>query len=419
MNEQYDVAIVGAGAAGLATAVFLARDCGSASVLLLDGAKRIGAKILVSGGGRCNVTNVRVTPGDFYGGNPNVVRRILTAFDENQTWSFFEQLGVCLHEEEYGKLFPDTNEAQTVLDALLREVRRLGVALSAGHRVTAIAPAEAGFALHVDTGAAQLTVRASVVVLATGGQSLPKTGSDGLGYELARSLGHSIVLTTPALDPLVLDGGFHVGLSGISHEVTFTLSSRGAKPVRISGPMLWTHFGMSGPAALDVSRFWNRADCEDRAPVLSANFAGGAAFGDVDQWLVSVACERGTATLASLLHRWVPMRVASALCTYAGCADVASANQLTRDQRRALVHALVHWPVPVRRTRGYSFAEVTAGGIPLAELNPSTLESRVRPGLYVVGEIADVDGRIGGFNFQWAWSSGFVAGTAIARRLGA
>lgn len=416
MNPTADVIIVGAGAAGLATAIFLGRRRTDARIVVLDGAKKIGAKILISGGGRCNVTNVRVTPVDFYGGNPHVVRRILAALPEQATIRFFEEIGVPLREEEGGKLFPDSNSARTVVAALLAEAERHGVIIRSGHRVTAVTPQDGGCAVAADTADGPTSLLARRVVLATGGLSLPKTGSDGFGYALARRLGHSIMPTTPGLDPLVLEGDFHAALSGVSHDVELTVHVAGEKPVRVTGSMLWTHFGVSGPAALNVSRFWLRARLERRDVRITANFAR-APFEAVEQALLAAADAQPRAHVATVVHNWLPTRVADALCKAANVPPGAPAGQLIRDARRRLVHALVEWPLPVVGTRGYRFAEVTAGGVPLSEIDPATMASRVCPGLYLVGEILDVDGRIGGFNFQWAWSSGYVAADGIAREL--
>jgi predicted Rossmann fold flavoprotein len=412
-----EVVIVGAGAAGLATGIFLGRHRPGTRIVGLDGAQKIGAKILVSGGGRCNVTNVRVTPADFLGGNPNVIRRILAAFPESATRDFFSEIGVALHEEEWGKLFPDSDSARTVVGALLAEAKRVGVEVRAGHRVTDLSRDDAGFVVTMQGPAGAIELRSRFVVLATGGKSLPKTGSDGFGYTLAEKLGHTLIPTTPALDPLVLSGDFHLSLSGVAHEVELTAHIAGARPVRIKGPMLWTHFGLSGPAALDVSRYWNRAMIEGIAVRITANFAGGAEFAAVEGALIEAAASQPRSYVSTVLRRWVPARVSEALCRSAGVPTSLEMGRLTREGRRSLVHHMVEWPVPVMGTRGYKFAEVTAGGIPLSEINPSTMESRVCPGLYLVGEILDVDGRIGGFNFQWAWSSGFVAGSSLGKAL--
>lgn len=396
------VAVVGGGAAGLAAAIFAARR--GLAVTVLDGARTLGAKILVSGGGRCNVTSARVGPEDFWQARSPFVRRVLRSFTAADAVAFFRELGVNLHEEPGGKMFPDSNSARTVLKALVDEATRLGVTLATGQRVLSAAP---GFVLETSKG----RVLADRVVLATGGLSLPKTGSDGGGYVLAQALGHSLVPTTPALAPLVLDGGFHKGLSGVAHDVSIAVHVDGRKVADVRGPLLWTHFGASGPAPLDASRFWHRARLEGREVALFANLLPPADFEAVEAWLL--AAPRMSTLLKALAHR-VPASVAAAVPESLGIAPAVVLGQLKRDQRRALVHALTAWPLPVRDSRGYNFAEVTSGGVPLGEIDPSTMQSRIAPGLYCVGEILDVDGRIGGFNFQWAWATAFVAARGLA-----
>ncbi len=412
----WDVAVVGAGAAGLATAIFAARGNRGLRIVALDGAPKLGAKILVSGGGRCNVTNAHVVDTDFFGGNRNVVRRILGALPVDQTIAFFQEIGVDLHEEPLGKLFPNTNSAKTVLSSLTSEAKRLGVELRTDSRVEGIRFEMATnnpnmFSLHLN---GDRVIQARRVVLATGGRSLPKTGSDGHGYELARSLGHSITSTTPALAPLVLDGDFHATLSGIAQQVELTLRCSNEKPVRIQGAMLWTHFGISGPAALDLSRHWHHARLEKKSPLVTANLLPKRTAEQINNELVALAAHQGRTRIATWLSEYMPARVAESVCRRADIAAELSASQLSRDQRRQFVETVSSLPLAVRDSRGYAYAEVTAGGVPLTEIDASTLQSRVCPGLFFVGEILDVDGRLGGFNFQWAWSSAAQAGRAIA-----
>jgi predicted Rossmann fold flavoprotein len=424
-----DVIVVGAGAAGLATAIFAARTAPQLRVRCLDGARRVGAKILVSGGSRCNVTNREVTERDFWGGSSRVVRHVLRAFPAERAAAFFEELGVRLHEEEDGKLFPDTNRSRTVLDALLNEAARLGIAIDTEHRVRAVRTNGDGFTLSVGP----TTLAAQTVVIATGGRSLPKTGSDGAGYDLVRRLGHGYVETTPALVPLVLSGNRHAALAGVSHPVTLSLRVNSRIVIRLEGPLLWTHFGVSGPVVLNMSRHWHRASLRSgvtmpRATAGQARLDGasvevlinvlpGESFESLDAWWLEHERERPRAQVATILASRLPAAVADAWLDAAGVARDVTMAHLDRDRRRALVRALVEGPVNVVDSRGYAYAEVTAGGIPLEEIDPATMQSRVCPGLYLVGEILDVDGRLGGFNFQWAWSSGWVAGHAVAKAL--
>jgi predicted Rossmann fold flavoprotein len=253
-------------------------------------------------------------------------------------------------------------------------------------------------------------------VLATGGQSLPKSGSDGFGFVLARRLGHTIVPPTPALAALILEEGepLHGPLSGVAQDVELTIWIDGAVSTRLTGALLWTHIGASGPVAMNASRHWLRAQLEGRTPSVTLNFCQGASFDALDRRWMALADARPTASLQHTLASMVPASVAAALLAHLGIEGPGQLAQLSRDARRRLVHALTAWPLRVAGTRGYNYAEATAGGVTLSEIDPATMASRTCPGLYLVGEVLDVDGRIGGFNFQWAWSSARVAGAAVA-----
>jgi len=407
----FDVIVVGAGAAGFATAIFARRFHPTLRVLLLDGARKPGAKILVSGGSRCNVTNRAVGEQDFWGGRRTAIRRVLRAFTSADAIAWFQELGVPLHEEPGGKMFPDSNRSRDVLDALVREADARGVALLADHRVVDIGVNDGRFLVETRRG----VFSGGAVVVATGGQSLPKTGSDGGGYEFARRLGHTIVEMTPALVPLVLDEqtSIHREVTGVSQDVSLSVWIDGAVDCRIDGSLLWTHTGASGPAAMNASRHWLRATLEGHPVRVTVNFCPPAAFDEIDQRLQRHALASPRASTQSLLARFITASVASAILQRIGVDDSGRAAQLERDERRRLAHALVEWPLPIVATRGYNFAEATAGGVALDEIDPGTMASRRCPGLFLVGEVLDVDGRIGGFNFQWAWSSGFVAARAL------
>ncbi len=414
-ERNCDVLIIGAGAAGLATAIFTAQRCPNQRVIALDGARTLGAKILVAGGGRCNVTNARVTPADYNGGSRNAIKRVLAAYPVAETIAFFEKLDVRLHEEEHGKLFPNSNKARTVLDALLAAAQRARAIVKTDHRVSDIE--RAGDEFRVATNHGDFTARH--VVLATGGLSLPKTGSNGAGYTFARALGHSIVPTMPALEPLALTGDFHAPLSGIAQDVEITVSVRDEKPVRLTGALLWTHFGVSGPVVLNASRHWRRAQLEQRPVTVTLNMLPGEDFASVERWLLETTQSMPRKSLRRLLGERLPARVADALPAHLQIDPQTELAHFARDARRRLAHALVALPLPVSSGRGYKYAEVTAGGVSLREINSATMESRCCPGLYLVGEILNVDGRIGGYNFQWAWASAHVASDALAQRLGA
>ncbi len=405
------IAIVGAGAAGLATAIFAARRGARAPIVLFEGAVRPGAKILVSGGARCNVTNAVVSEADFNGSPAHLIRRVLRAFGVEATVAFFRDLGVPLHGEEHGKLFPDANRSRAVLRALLDEAAVRGIELRAGERVECVESAGEAFRVRTSRGVRE----ARSVVLATGGLSLPKTGSDGAGLRLAEALGHSVVPTTPALVPLVLGGSFHAPLSGIAHQAELTVRSGTRLLMRARGSLLWTHFGVSGPVVLDVSRAWLRSRLEGAAPALEANLVPELDFESAERELVATTAASPRLSVARALGRWLPSAVAAAVAEEHAAAGQLPLGRLKREQRRSLVAGIVRRSLPVVDGRGYAFAEATAGGVPLAEVDTRTMESKRRSGLFLVGEMLDVDGRIGGFNFQWAWSSAWVAAGGLAR----
>jgi predicted Rossmann fold flavoprotein len=411
------VAIVGAGAAGLAAAIAAAERAKPADalrILLLDGAHTIGAKILVSGGGRCNVTHEVVTPADFFG-NRRIIKNVLASFSVEQTIAWFTSLGVDLKCEETGKLFPVTNKSRTVLNALFERCRQLGVEIRPDHRVHVIerAPGErAEFQVQHTHG----TLVADRLILATGGRSIPKSGSDGFGYKLARRLGHQVTTTAPALVPLVLaDTMFHKTLSGLSHQVELTTLVRERTVDHRTGSLLWTHFGISGPVVMDASRFWCLAKERGEAAEVYGNFLPGQTREQVRQWFMEEMKDHPRRSLVNTLAQQLPQRFAESLVQYAKCDSQAAIAQLPRKDRDHLLTLLTKFPFPIVQDRGWNYAEVTAGGVPLEEIDFRTMESKVVPGLYLIGEILDCDGRIGGFNFQWAWATGRLAGTAAGK----
>jgi len=412
-RDTADVVIVGAGAAGLAAAIFCARAAPQARIVCVDGAKSIGAKILVSGGGRCNVTNRVVIEEDFSGGDRRFIRNVLRAYPAPRAAAFFAELGVSLHEEEDGKYFPVSNRARTVLDALLSALRDCGASLEVSRRVERVERVERGFMVTTRDSA---TYEAPVVVLATGGRSLPKTGSDGAGYAFARALGHGCVETTPALVPLLLADSRYATLTGVTHNVGVTVTID-AGSVRLDGAMLWTHFGLSGPVILNASRHWLRARVEGRAAAVLLHLLPGTTFAELEHWLQTQQRQHPRALVRTVVASRLPASVADAWVEAAGIDRAMTLAHLARDARRTLIATLLETPLDVTDSRGYNYAEVTAGGIPLGEIDSATMESRLCPGLYLIGEILDVDGRIGGFNFQWAWSSAWVAANAIGRKL--
>lgn len=410
-HNHADVLIIGAGAAGLMAGIWAGRTNPARRIVILDGATKLGAKILVAGGGRCNVTHDVVTADAFAGSSRNAIGKVLRHFDVPQVVQFFRELGVELKREETGKLFPVTDSARTVLYALLTAAATANVTILHPRRVTTVQKNESGFV--VGGGWGEMT--ATNLVLATGGKSLPKSGSDGQGYALAQQLGHSLTPRLfPALVPLTLPSDhFLCGLSGLAAPVKLELwSGTGKKGVTFDGSLLCTHFGLSGPVVLDMSRYFLEAQMDDAAATLTVNWLPTFTPETLDQTLL----QAGGLTLLRFLRDYLPERLARALADEAGLSVAMMIGQLTRPQRRTLAIVLTRLSLPITGNRGFTVAEVTAGGIPLNEIHLNTMQSRLCPGLYLCGEICDVDGRIGGYNFQWAWASGYTAGCAVGNK---
>lgn len=430
------VCVVGAGAAGLTAAIRAAE--GGARVTLLNAHPKVGLKILMSGGTRCNVTHVAVSERDFSGGSRPFVARILRAFPAAAALEWMKAMGVELKLEDTGKYFPVTDDAQTVLDALLNAATKAGVTIESGARVVRLEPKGERWRLGVqavhDSAALGAEVKAKGearwplpdvepgrwieadrVVLASGGLSFPRTGSDGTGYALVTALGHTLVPPIPALTPLTANDLLCESAQGVTLPIELTLRVAGKKAFTTRGSFLITHFGYSGPAALDLSRHWLRAEGEGDRKV-TASFAPGwtpeKLFRD---WFDYVASDPQR-TVRTHLRTWVPERIANELARECGVDSRRPITQVNKETRDALFSQLLERELPVTGTLGYEKAEVTAGGVTLSEVNPSTLESRKAPGVFLCGEILDVEGRLGGFNFQWAWSSGTVAGRAASSK---
>ena len=403
----YDVIIVGAGAAGMMTAIQAGN--GGLRVLLLEGQKKVGAKILMSGGTRCNVTNKSVSEKDFNSEKIIIVRNILRSFTNTDTIQFFKGLGVELVLEPTGKYFPVTNSGKTILEALLRNINeQKNITLLCEHKVKAVTHEAGGFLLQGDN----FSYHGRNIVFTTGGLSYPTTGSDGTGYRLAQSFGHPMIETMPALTPLLTKDNDLKSLSGITLDVQLTLLEGGKKQFSCKDSFLFTHQGFSGPSALDISRHFLKVQGKKQ---IVANFIPDYNENSWREHLVSLQRDSPRKALRNVLVEVMPQRLVDIIFKKVGIESSLIMNQLDKDSRQRLIDSCVHYPLDVTGVLGYSKAEVTAGGVDLAEINPKTLESKLMPGLFFAGEILDVDGRIGGFNFQWAWASGYTVAQAISK----
>jgi len=406
--DAADLVVCGAGASGMMAALFAAKTKTSFRILLLDSQKHHGAKILVSGGGRCNLTHSKVSESDYCGGSKRFISRVLAGFGVEKTLSFFEEIGVPCRGEGDGRVFPEAGGA-TVLAALSRALREAGVEIRTGSKVVSIEK-DHDFSLRLADGT---FVSATRVVLATGGQSYPQTGSDGRGYELARALGHSIVQVAPALVGLVSSDPYWRRLSGVALSVRLSFFEGDSKKAESQGPLLFTHAGFSGPAVLDISRHWSCRN--DRSGRIEANLLPDFNSENLDRELVA-AHTAGRQRAAHFFWKrfGLPERFVQAFFAKNDFPD-PELCRLSSEWRKRMARAFCRYALPIKEAGGFDEAEVTAGGVALEEVNASTLESKKVPGLYFAGEILDVDGRMGGFNLQWAWSSGAVAGNGAVR----
>lgn len=382
-----------------------------AQTLVLDSQKKIGAKILVAGGGRCNVTNEFVHPSRFHGGSTQFVDRVLHVFNVDHTHQFFQRIGVPLKLEETGKFFPVADSGRVVLQALLDELSSCGGALRTEAKVENLKPLSPGWEVTV-SGQSIVT---KAVIVCTGGLALPKSGSNGFGYKLVGALGHSMIQTTPALSPLVSNQPVHRDLSGITLPVRLWLEDSGRTLASYNGSFLFTHFGYSGPAALNLSRHVARDRWEHpEARVLMSLFP------EIDSslqpsFLAAVLKQAGRKSIANALAVHLPRRVVESVLKQSQIAETVPATRINDNLQERLAKAVFAHPLEVDEVAGYTKAEATAGGVCLEEIEPATMMSRIQPGLFMAGEILDVDGWLGGYNFQWAWSSGTAAGRAAAR----
>lgn len=384
---SYDAIILGAGAAGLMCAIRAGQR--GRRVLVLDHAPKVGSKILISGGGRCNFTNTGTVPDRFLSGNPHFCRSALSRYQPAAFIALVRKHGIAFHEKTRGQLFCD-GSAREIVAMLLAECGAAGVDIRTDHRVHDVAGGE-GFRVETDHG----SFRAPCLVLATGGLSIPKMGATGLAHDLARRFGLRLTGTRPGLVPFTCDGPLlemMQPLAGVSLECE---ASAGRRTFREA--MLFTHRGLSGPAILQASSYWQGG------PV-TLNILPGQ---DATAFLLDRKRSRPRTTLANVLAEVLPARLAAVLGSAARIADTPDRALL------ALAANLSAWQITPAGTEGYAKAEVTVGGVDTRDLSSKTMGSTAVPGLFVIGEAADVTGWLGGYNFQWAWASGWCAGDAI------
>ena len=402
--------VVGGGASGMLAAIS-ARRMG-ADVALLERNPRIGKKILVTGNGRCNFTNLHAAAGHYHGGNPEFVNGALAEFGVQRTIGFFEKLGIAHKVEEGGRVYPMSDQASSVLDVLRYELDEIGVRVFCDSRVERIVGEAGRFRIALENGDALTCAR---VVLAAGGRAMPSTGSDGSGFDLAGRLGHRIVQPFPGLVQLRLDGGFFRQIEGVRVVGAVGLMCDGISVGEERGDILFANYGVTGPPVLQLSRKAGELLRHNRKPVLKVSVIDGMFKADLDRALAQRFRNGPGKTVAFSLVGLVNKRLIPVLLKEAGIAHpMRPVLDLADGERERIAAILTDWRFGIRGTMSWQDAQVTAGGVDTDEIDPKTLESRRVKGLFFAGEIVDIDGECGGFNLQWAWSSGYVAGRNAA-----
>jgi predicted Rossmann fold flavoprotein len=392
--KHHDVIIIGAGAAGLmcaATAGYRGRD-----VLVLDNAKQAGKKILISGGGRCNFTNQKVEPQQFICGNPHFVKSALARYRSSDFIELVERHGIEYHERDHGQLFCN-DSAKEIVTMLMTECEWAGAKVKLRTEILSVSKTEAGFNLNTSNG----DLSCDSLVIATGGLSMPKLGATPYGYKLAEQFGLKVLPTSAGLVPFTWHSDQKIRfepLSGIAVPTTITAQDG----TQFSEALLFTHRGLSGPAVLQISNYWQPGEA------ISINLLPGENALDKIEFALT---HHPKQSLRNTVSQWLPKRLVEALFEESQL-DKAL-NQLGHGEREKLANELNNWSIIMNGTEGYRTAEVTLGGVDSNELSSKTMQANKVTGLYFIGEVMDVSGWLGGFNFQWAWSSGVAAGLAV------
>jgi predicted Rossmann fold flavoprotein len=390
--QSYDVVIIGAGAAGMMCAVETAKR--GRSVLILDHAAAPGEKIRISGGGRCNFTNIHASPKNFLSGNPHFCISALSRHTQRDFIALVERHRIAYHEKTLGQLFCD-GSARQIIDMLVSEMQGRGVELALSTSVEDVRKTVEGFALTLSTG----LVTCQSLVVACGGKSIPKMGATGFGYELAERFGLAVVETRPALVPLTFDANTLERLAPLAGNAVDAEVACGK--TRFSEAMLFTHRGVSGPSILQISSYWREGD-EIRIAMLPGV--------DVADLIRVAKRSNGRQAVQTVLANHLPKRLAQSITERTGIDG--NLADFSDGQIKTIAAAVNDWRIKPAGSEGYRTAEVTLGGVDTNGLDQKTMQAKSVPGLFFIGEVVDVTGWLGGYNFQWAWSSGWVAGQA-------
>jgi len=410
-GKKHRVAVIGGGAAGMMAAISASRH--GADVIILERNSRIGKKILVTGNGRCNYTNIHAGDVKYYHGqNPKFVYSALSQFNVEQTIDFFEKLGVAHKVEDMGKVFPMSDQASSVLDVMRYELEQTGVKIICDAFVKEIERVGNKFRISTEQGMAVSVDRA---IITTGGKAKPSTGSDGSGYDLAKKFGHAIVDVFPGLVQLKLEGNFFNQIKGVKTNGSVELLSGNKMLGKESGDILFADYGVSGPPVFQLSRKAAELLHEGKEALLKISIIDSMNVDELDQMLAKRFKYAPQKTIEFSLVGLINKRLIYVILKEAGIEDLRSpVANISVQERRRIASILTDWRFVIIGTKSWPSAQITAGGVDTREINQKTMESKKVKGLFFAGEIIDIDGDCGGFNLQWAWSSGYVAGMNAA-----
>ncbi|MDD5529958.1 MAG: NAD(P)/FAD-dependent oxidoreductase [bacterium] len=425
--EQYETIIIGGGASGLIAGISAARHGKNPkNILIIEKNPTLGRKITVTGNGRCNLTNTNITLDKYYGENTKCLNNIFGRFSHKDTVEFFESIGIILKTEDKGRVFPITNQAITVLDLLLEEITHFKINIKTTERVNEIIPTNQTDQIGIPNRPLEAdsrvsyqkdwkvitskdTYRSKYIILTTGGKSYPQLGSSGEGLEFARKLGHRIVEPKPALVPIELSGNWFHKLQGVKSDVELTLTSKNKVIAMEKGELLFTHYGISGPIVMDMSRLITDSLPKPETKVF-INFFPDFTVDKLTQFFISRGQAYPQKTFLNSLFGVLPKKLCYVLMRELGVTEDKHIHQLSKKELCAIADRLIHWYIDIKQTRPFAESMVTAGGIAMDEVNSRTMESLKVKGLYFAGEILDIDGVSGGYNLQFAWSTGYIAG---------
>ncbi|WP_352419408.1 NAD(P)/FAD-dependent oxidoreductase [Proteiniborus sp.] len=404
------VIIVGGGASGILAAISARKQ--GADVTILERNPRIGKKILATGNGRCNFTNVNADISYYHGSNPKFAYSALSNFNVNETINFFSKIGIAPKIEEFGKVFPMSDQASSFLDVFLYELNEIGVNVICNAYVKNIKSNKGKFNIILEDGS---TFQGDKVIIATGGKAMPSTGSDGNGFDLVKKLGHTIIDIFPGLVQLKLDGTFFKQIEGVKFVGTAEVLYKDKSLAKDRGDILFGNYGVSGPPIFQISRKAGELLHDNKEPILKITIMDTMSKEELKKLLVSRFENNPMKTVEFSMVGLVNKRLIPVLLKEAEIHDLkCPVANLTKKELEKILNILTDWRFKIKGTKSWPSAQVTAGGVDTKEIDQNTMESKIVKGLYFAGEIIDIDGQCGGFNLQWAWSSGFIAGRNAA-----